>query len=265
MERQIVVEPLQKEFTLDIKDAFRQKRATSFASASPNSTLEKPIRLVQKKFDAESTMTDDRNKWREVSESQVTHKIVKIGKEEHLIPKDVLEKATEFGSDKLKIHTILRGDMPVEAKTRICGVMYGHAKAKREGEYTELAEILKGRYAVGTIALRSNEFQVVMTADADGKIQIFKLADESQMYDEPIVPLFEVNKEIVELERQILDAKAVESFDFGEFRDSRVQTEEKIIEEFVMNGELPEIVTQKMEENKQENELERLKALANGG
>ena len=262
MERQIVVEPLQKEFTLDIKDAFRQKRATSFASASPNSTSDNPIRLVQKKFDAESTMTADRNKWQEVDNASVTHKIVKIGKEEHLIPKDVLEKATEFGSEKLKIHTFLKGDMPTDAKTRICGVMYGHAKAKREGDYVELAELLKGKHAVGTIAVRSNEFQVVLTADEQGKIVIFKLADESQLYDEPIVPNFELNKEIVELERSIVEKTAKDDFDFSEFRDSRVEKEENIIEDFVVNGALPEEAIAKVQETQEQDELARLKALA---
>ena len=255
MEKQILVEPLKKSFTISLKDANRQKRNRSYSNASDCCG----VKLCQKKY----CSTCDK----ELKSGDCQRKIVKIGKSEHLIDANALTQVQEQleQMDELKVHTIL-DKLPKEAEDRRDSLVYALPSEKKEAQYKELATILKHKIAVGNGVFRNNEFQVLLSVGDDGIIRIWKLVEESQRYDfspEAIAEKLQkvqLNEEIVALEKQIIDKNTIDGFDVTQFRDSRAEFEERVIEDFVLHGKTPEIKPT-INKEAQTNELERLKAL----
>jgi non-homologous end joining protein Ku len=193
---------------------------------------------------------------------------VKIGKEEHLIGADALEQVSEsLDREQLNVGVFL-SEMPKGASDRVQGVMYAFPVDKKEAQYKELAELLKGRVAVAKGVVRNNELQMLLTVGDDGVIRFTQLVEESQRYPfspQEIAQKLEkasLNPQVIAVEQKILDKKTADSYDVTEFRDSRLAREEKVIEEYVLNGTVPEIVKE-VRQAEEQDELARLQALAN--
>ena len=258
MERNIYIEPLGKLFSVELKDANRERRNRSFSNAAPCcSTPENPVKLKQEMRCAQCGESVDRK--------VCTHKIVDIAKKSYLISADLLEQVQEQMErmDRLTVQAVLSQE-PVGAADRYDVLVYVLPVEKRAAEYVELSALLKGRVAVGKGVFRSNEFQFVMSVGEDGIVRIRKLVDEAQ-HTTPALDVAGVamNSQIVELENRILDRRQASDFDITGFRDSRVAEEERIIEEVVLHGKIPEMPAVAMVQKADQDEVERLKALLN--
>lgn len=253
MEREVVIEPLgSKRFKLELKDANRATLSRSYANASDCCG----VKLKQEKFCSGC---------RKPVEGTPQRKLVKIGKEEHLIEAAALDGAMEQleRMDSIVITSFLKA-LPEEVEDRFDALIYGLPAEKKSADYKELVELLEGNVAIGHGVFRNNEFQVLLTVGKDGIVRLRKLVEESRRYgisDEAVRKALasEVNGQIIELERQIVAKKAIESFDFSTFKDTRAVIEEKVIEDFVLNGKVPEVRV--VEEQQATSEIERLKAL----
>jgi hypothetical protein len=252
MERTIQIDALQKSFNIGIKDAVKKGRTRSFGNAT-NCCGEK---VTQKKFcsvcDGDVTGTD------------FARKIVKIGKSEHLINAQALKQVKDSvaENDIIRVHTIVR-KLPEGMSDRQDSYVYV-TPSKKVGDFLELRELLNDFYAIGTAGFRGSEYEIVLTSGSDGRIRLHKLVEQSQMYDKPEADVSgQVNEAIVSMEKDILEKNAVKDYDFSQFRDTRAEAEEKMIEDVVLHGKQPDVaetiaeVTQKSDDD----ELERLQAL----
>jgi len=249
MEKEILIEPLQKRFRVSVKDANKASRNRSYSNAS---------NCCGTKLSQEKKCSG----CGEVLKSgDCQRKIVKIGKEEHLIEATALKQCQEnFDSGEIVLSSFM-DKRPEGAEDRFGGLVYASPSDKRDAEYDELRKVLKNKVAIGKGVFRNNEFQVIVEVGADNLIRIRKLVEETQRYDRPEVPpSMNVNQEIVEVERQIVEKATVDDFDVTEFRDTRSAMEEKVIEDFVLNGTVPEI-KREVKQVQELSELERLKAL----
>lgn len=258
-ERVVLIEPLQKRYVVGVKDANRDKRNRSYSNASPCcSKTGHPVKLRQEMKCAECGNDVDRK--------TCTHKVVKIGKEEHLIGADLLDGVLDQLEqvEEIRIHTIMEKE-PEGANDRYDSLLYGTPAEKKAKDYKELVETLRGRVAVANGVFRNNEFQVLVTVGDDNVLRFRKLVEESQRYgfDEDAVAsamATPVPEQVIDIQRKILDKKKVEEFDVKQFKDSRAAMEEQIIEDIVVNGKVPE-VKPVLVQAQEENEVERLKAL----
>ncbi len=250
MEKEILVEPLQKRFKVSVKDANKQSRNRSYSNAS---------NCCGSKLSQEKKCSGCGEK---VASGECQRKIVKIGKEEHLIEASALKQCQEtFAESGEIVLSTFMDKRPEGSEDRFGSLVYASPAEKRDAEYDELRKVLKNKVAIGKGVFRSNEFQVIVEVGADNLIRIRKLVEESQRYDAPEVPAeMELNGEIVDLERAIIEKAVVDEHDVTEFRDTRSAMEEKVIEEFVLHGKVPEI-KQEVKQEQETNELERLKAL----
>ena len=250
-ERKIVIEPLQKGFNLSLKDANRQKRNRSYVNASNCCG----VKLKQEKFCSACN--------EKVGYGDCQRKIVKIGKEEHLIEASALKQATDAleAMEDMQLHTFLK-QRPTDAEDRFEALVYAYPAKKQEAQYAELVAILKGRTAIGKAVFRGNEFQILVEVGDDNRIRIRKLVDEDQRYEMQELQLDNApNEQIVELERTILDKATKDDYNVKQFKDTRAEIEEKVIEDFVLNGTIPE-VKKEVAQAQENDELARLKALA---
>lgn len=255
MEKIIVVEPLQKRFTVSVKNANKEARNRSYSNASDCCG-------AKLKQDKKCSSCGEI-----VYATECKRKIVKIGKEEHLIDASALKQVQESLSnvEELSLHTFLK-ELPKGSEDRFDSLMYAVPVEKKEAQYKELQEILKDRIAIGKGVFGTNEYQVVVSVGEDDVLRIRKLVEESQRYDfepeEALAALVNVklSEDVVQIENKILDKKSVDSFDLTEFRDMRSEYEERVIEDFVLNGRVPE-VKKEVEQQQTQSELERLKQL----
>ena len=254
MNKQIYVEPLQMSFEVKLKDANRQKRNRSFSNASP---------CCQAKLKQDKLCSTCNEK---VATQDCRHKIVKIGKTEHIIDSDVLDSVQDSLSamENVKITSFLT-TLPEQSDDLFDSLMYAFPVDKKESQYKELAEIIDRRYAVGTAVFRNNEYQIIMSVGTDGVIRVRKLIDYSQRYDfAPVAITSSLNnaqarQQIIDIGRKLVDKHTVSTFDFSQFRDSRTEYEDKIIEEYVLNGRKPDV--QEITQQRTDDDVERLKAL----
>jgi hypothetical protein len=254
MERQILIEPLQKRFTVALKNANKEARNRYYPNASDCCG----VKLKQEKFCSSCNA--------KVEGVETRRKIIKIGKAEHLIESKALKQVKESleAMETLEIHTFLK-ELPANAEDRFDNLVYVLPVEKKLAQYSELIELLKGKVAVGKGVFNGNEYQFVVSVGSNNVIKLRKLVEQSQIYDINMDLVSEavktsLNPQIIALERQIIDRKLSTAFDISQFRDSRTEYEEKIIEEFVINGTVPEIKTE-IAETQEQDELERLKAL----
>ena len=246
-----------KRFVVGIKNAYRQKRNRYLPNASPNSTDTEIYPLIQKKF---CPKTDE-----EISSDMISHKILKVGKTQYLVPSNVLKLAQEFDSNEIVFNTYLEADaLPDNMTERVENIIYAE-QTKDKSAYCELAKLLDGRVAVGTGVFGNNEYQVCARTNSDGRVVMYLLADEEQMYDKTEITQAQFCEEIVALESQLLSKAEIKpsDYDVTKFRDSRAEREEQILTEFVIEGKLPEVAEIKIEAKREsdEAEKERLKAL----
>ena len=251
--KQIYIEPIQTTYDVKFKDANKQKRNRTFSNASPccNALLKQEKRC------------SDCNEI--VATADCKHKIITISKQQYLIDSAVLQQIQDNLSaeaDKVKIHSFL-SELPAQAEDYYDSLVYVLPVPKKEQHYAELSAILKDKYAVGTAVLRNNEYQVILSVGDDNCIRLRKLIDASQRYD--IVfeqPNTEPRSQIINLSNQIISKKLKDSYDFSAFKDSRSEYEEKVIEEYVVNGKMPELA--KIQTQSASDDLARLQALLEG-
>jgi hypothetical protein len=258
MERNIYIEPLGKLFAVELKDANRDRRNRSYSNAAPCcSTAENPVKLKQEMQCAQCGNAVDRK--------GCTHKIVDIAKKSYLISAALLDQVQEQMEmmEKITVQAVLAKE-PDGAADRYDSLVYVLPVEKRATEYVELLALLKGRVGVGKGVFRSNEFQILVTVGDDGVIRLRKLVEEQQHNVVSLPELsVQVNQKIIELENAILDRKeTVASFDLTQFRDSRVAEEERIIEDVVLHGKVPDVAPMvAMQQRVEADEVERLRVL----
>lgn len=252
VERTIRIDALQKAFTVGVRDAYKQKRNRSFSNASNCCGA----KVKQKKL---CSVCDG-----DVEVKECNRKIVKIGKEEHLMNADALKQITSnlAGQMEMNVHTFVE-QLPTEAVDKFDSLAYLIPAKKKEGEYVELREVLKGRIGIGKAVFRGNEYEIVLTVGDDGMIRLRKMVEQGQLYDVPSVDVdAPMNSEIIELERQIVSKTTKDSYDFSTFRDTRAEAEEQMIEDVVLHGKQPDVQTvQKVVQKSDNDELARLKEL----
>lgn len=258
MQKTVVIEPLQKRFEVSLNSANRKKRNRYYSNASPCCN----VRLKQeKKCSACEKLVEN---------GSVTHKIATIGKEEYLIEADELKQVKDQleAMEEMRVHTFLK-KRPKGAEDRFDSLYYAKPAKKQEAQYAELREILNGRTAIGNVVIRSNEYQALIEVGSDGILRFRTLVEEGQRYDFDAQAINseiegkQPSQEIIDLERQILDKNSTDTYDITEFRDTRSEYEEQVIEEYVLHGRAPDTTTKpKVQEQAEQSELERLKALA---
>lgn len=250
------VEPLQKRFKVRVRNAYKQKRNRSLSNASNCCGA----KLVQEKKCSVCEGV--------VQSSECTRKIVKIGKDEHLVNARALQDIRKrMDGDEIRVHTVV-SELPEEVQDRFGALLFGMPAKNGELEYRELVEVIGRRVCIGVMAERGNEFEVVVTVGRDGRLRVRKLVEQSQLYDVPDVPQSPIGGEVVALEQQVLEKACVASYDFGVFRDGRAELEEQLIEDVVLHGKRPdeqEELVQKNVEKDAQQEVERLRALLSGG
>jgi len=176
-------------------------------------------------------------------------------------------------ADDIVITSVLK-KFPFEARERIDGVAralpLGAKKSADQLEankqYAQVVKILQaaGGFAVGTTVFGNYEFQVVLEATDDG-LNIYKLASESRMYDfdreatKDVIKSAPVNPQLVELSAKVLEKSAADKL--PDFKPVKEEMTEKLIEDFVLHGKLPEVSIAEVKESKEKDELEQLRAL----
>lgn len=261
MERTIYVEPIAKRYTVEVKDANKSGVNRSYRVASPCCSREgHPVLRKEEMKCAECGKV--------VSTKECTHKIVSVGKEEFLVEsallKDVVDQMEKH--DEIVLKAFLDSE-PEGTQDRYDALVYCFPNEKKAKEYKELAQTLKGKFAIGTGVFRGNEYQVVVTVGDDGLLRMRKMVEETRRYPldvEAVTALLnkvEVSAQVIDLQRKVLDKKKAESYDVKVFRDRRGEMEEKIIEDIVVHGRVPSFAPRIVEEQKAESEVERLKAL----
>jgi len=254
MERTIQIDALNKPFKVEVKDAVKGQRNRSFSNAT--NCCGKVVK--QKKF---CSVCDG-----DVTGQDFQRKIVKIGKSEHLIDAQALKQVSDRikGEDIIKVHTIV-SELPDDVSDRMDSFVWITA-GKKVNDYAELKELFTDVYGIGTAGFRGNEYEVVLMTGGDGRVRCVKLVEQSQIYDKPDNDVVgQYNEQIVAMEKDILGKKAIDKYDFSQFRDTRAEQEETMIENVVIHGIQPDVVeTMKVVTQKSdEEELERLKALMN--
>lgn len=251
-ERTIKVEVLNKTFGVGLMPVAKAKRNRSWLNASDCCG----VKLQQ---DKKCTACQ-----KEVKATECQRKIVKVGKEEYLVKAEDIDNALESmeSQEELVIHTFLP-KLPENIQDRVDGIDYMAPIEKKEKDYKELQALLKGRFAVGKIVIRSNEYEVIVSVGTDGVIRMQKLVEQTQLYDKPTISMDNVSlsEEIISLECSIIEKKMKSEYNFTEFKDTRSKVEEDIIEQVVLHGEVPQIVVKKVEIQKENDEVARLKAL----
>lgn len=255
MERQINILPLKKRFSVTLKSANKEARNKYYPNASDCCG----VKLKQEKFCSSCNA--------KVEGVDTQRKIVKLGKDEHLISSQALKQVKETleQQEDIELHTFL-GTMPEGAEDRYDGLLYAYPADKRLGQYAEIVAVLKDKYAVGKAVFNGNEYQIIAYIGSDSVLRIRKLVEEGQRYDfnrESVQEALKtpVNAQIIELEKAILGKELRADFDVTQFRDQRQEYEERVIEEFVLGGKVPELVVKEIAEAQENDELERLKAL----
>lgn len=255
MNSRIRIEPIQKEFVVRTKDANKQKRNRSFSNASP-------CHHAKLKQEKRCSVCNEH-----ISTTACQHKIVKIGKDEHIIPAEALKSVQDVLAQQETITiTKVLDKVPVEAEEWYEGLVWVTPEEKKEQQYAELSQLFADKVGVGTAVFRNNEYQVILKM-TNGVLSLRKLVEQSQKYDidkdnAQRIAKQQVNQDILDLEKQILNKKTESDIDLSEFRDTRAEYEEKIIEEYVLNGEIPQTITTTTQDTKEQDELQRLKALA---
>ena len=252
-ERTIRIEALKKSFSIGVKDAYKQKRNRSFSNASNCCGSA----LKQKKLCSSCEQ--------DISATECERKIIKLGKEEHLIDAQALKQITEklAEQEEIVIHTFVE-ELSQDAQDRYEGLSFITPIAKKQSDYIELREILKGRVAIGRAVFRSNEYEVLISVGTDNRIRVRKLIEQGQLYDLPDATIdAPINQQIVGIEKQILAKATINGYDFAQFRDTRAETEEKIIEDMILHGKQPVIseVAKEVTHKTDNEELARLQEL----
>jgi len=266
MEREILIEALgNKRFKVELKDANKATLSRSYANATDCCG----VKVKQEKFCSACRKKVVSSIDNSETETECSRKIVKIGKTEHLINAEKLDNAIEQLEQMDSIClTAFLSHKPEGIEDRYDAMVYVAPADKKASDYKELQEILKGRIAVGKGVFRSNEYQILMEVGADGIVRIRKLVEESRRYAFDAVKvanelaIVSVNQQVVDIEKQILDRKAIASYDFSRFKDARAVVEEQVIEDCVLNGnEAPIVPKNIVKEQKESDELARLQAL----
>ena len=267
--KQIYVAPLQKEFTVEVDTANRKAKSTSYRSAcscAEVTTSTKGKKVVLGKFRQEMRCEKCNV---EKSASTDTRKIVKVGTDELLIDASAIASAQQAleAIENVKLHTFLN-KKPTGTEDRIESLIYDFPADKKAKHYAELAKLLKGRWAIGNGVFGKNEYQVLATCGDDDVVRFWTLVEERNRKDHnfeecaSVVNGINLPEQVVALENELLDKATVDDYDLTKFVDTRTEVEQNVIEDFVVNGKLPEAPpTAQIEEEQAEDEVARLKAL----
>ena len=260
MEYKINVKQLGKSFNLDISygDTFKKSKNRTYASASPYSPTG---RLISKKFCSDTG--------KEVKSEEITHSIYKVGKQEFRIPKSKLKEIREklaSSSNEITIKAILRKDNSNIPIFKIDGGKWVSPTKKGERDYLELKELCKDYLLIGEAVFKSNSMEVILSTIND-RLILLKLASSDRMTKSPDLDGLqgiEINKEILEMEKKILERNIVDDYDFNKFIDKRNELEDELIEKIAIDGEeFPAIKddSSSRDSKEVESEMERLKKL----
>jgi len=197
-------------------------------------------------------------------------RLVKTGaKEFKPLEKRRFDEAEERLPEKglFVVRTLRSIDAVRAADDRVAKTMYLAPQEKGEAEYCEAVAILKDTAAVGSMTLRSNNYEGVLdVVQRNGAefLRIRLLIEDGQYNGVPQVAQMEVGGAKVELLRKVLgSAKSDEPYDFSQFRDVAVAECERLVETLALGGELPELKQEAMAQKSADEEAE-LKALAEG-
>lgn len=256
MEQVIELPHLNKSFSVEVTGGtFKDATNRSFSNASP--CCKKELKQDKKCSACGNT----------VANSEVTEKIIKIGKQTIILPADRLkgiQEDIESRATGINVKAVVKKagfDIPMD---RIDGGKYCSPANKRVKDFVELRELCKDFVLIAEATFKSNTYEVlVMTVN--NNLVILKLAAESRMYKSPDLSGVEdiaVNPAVIEVEKQILGKVAVAEHDFTTFKDLRAEQVDSLIEAVALGGELP-VFESKVEAavKQEEDELERLKAL----
>lgn len=260
MEYVIEIPQLRKQFNIDVSygDTFKSAKNRSYASASPYSETG---RLVQKKFCSDTG--------KEVDNSEVTHSIYKVGKQEFRIPKDRLKQIRDSiasGSTDIKVKAILKKDVVLPIH-RVSGAKYIEPAKKRARDFVELREYCKDFYLVGEAVFKSNSYEVVLTTYQE-KVVLIMMASEDRMSKSPDLDGLqgiELDATILGMEKKLLEKNSTTEYNWTDFVDMRQEKEDELIEKIAIDGEeMPLIVdkpTPEATETATESRLEELKKM----
>lgn len=260
MERNIYIEPLQKRFTVGIKNTAKTLRNPSFLNASDCHGAP----LKEEKYCAQCKAKEGTAH----TKGKTQRKLAKVGGEIIPISAQILAdvKAQYDNAGDVRITAFLKSS-PKGTAERISDAKWCVPAEKQIGAYAELGRLLEGRVGVGTAVFNGNEYQVVLTKADNGLVMLQSLVDETMMYAmnaEEIkreVEQAKVPENIVDMEKKLLERKTVKEFDLTEHRDGRIAQIQEIIEQAVLTGEVPKVVENKVAEKQEVDEEARLAKL----
>lgn len=251
----IDVPQLGKQYSVDVghNNTYKSARNRTFASESPH---QKGAKLVQKKY---CSATGN-----EVQNSEVTNKLLKIGKEYISIPNEQLKEIQDniAGSEtEIKIKSVLkRTELPYY---RVEGAKWVKPTV-RTRDYVELRELCKDFTLIGEAVFRSNSYEVALATE-DNQLIVVLFATESRMSQKPNLDNLqgiEVRQDILDMAKANLESEAVDNHDFSKFEDKRTQQVDELLEKVALGEPLPVVskATTTVVAEDEDAELERLKA-----
>jgi len=255
----IYVESLEKGFSLDLKSIDREAKTKSY----PQSSDCCGNKLNRKEFCSkcnEQVLGKTKRKLVDVSKIRLPDGSIPMVDVSLL---DEIKKQLDDVSE-VRVSQFTK-ELPADASERYERMMKAGIVDKKLNDYKEMQELLRGRYGVGMGNFGGCQRKVILYLDAQGVICMRKLTSDDQQVafdsEEVLTRLasVKIDQELLDIEKQIVDQATKPLTDVG-YKDMRVAMEEELIEK-VLSGEQPTPVAPKLQEQKVENEKDRLKRL----
>lgn len=259
VERMIWISQLEKGFSVDLKQIDREAKTKYYPSATDCCS-------------AKVNRKDFCSRCGELSNGKTHRKIVDVSKirlPDGSIPMvdvsllDEIKKQLDDVSE-VRVSQFTK-ELPADASERYERMMKAGIVDKKLNDYKEMQELLRGRYGVGMGNFGGCQRKVILYLDAQGVICMRKLTSDDQQVafdsEEVLTRLasVKIDQELLDIEKQIVD-QATKPLTDVSYKDMRVAMEEELIEK-VLSGEQPTPIAPKLQEQKVENEKDRLKRL----
>lgn len=237
-------------FQLDITKITKTEKNRSY----PNLSNCCGTLLVQKKFcsNCSAEIVDDCQK-----------KQFKLGKQTYSIPAAHLEEIKKQLDDNKIIIYEYRDMSEIDPLCYADTVFSSKQYSKAKREYIEYMELLQttGKVGIGLTNISSRPYPV-MIYHYKGHICIRLLHFANEMVPQPAIDYVPVNKEKLDLLRKIMALNTTsEQFELEEYKNSRQEKEEELIEMVLEGKELPKLETVEVKQADESDEILRLKAL----
>lgn len=223
-----------KKFAVSITSANKQTRGFSLPNESPHKH-DTPAEMGVKSYCKGCG---------ELTEEKSTHKLFRIGKEDHRIPIEAINaiKTREEKSDIVLTFPPIDVDKVYASWADLDDWFddqkYVEQVEKKEGDYGLLKEALRGKMAFGKAKFGFNEYAIVLYVAQNNKLRLRQLVEPSQRYSEHEEKQVSVSQAMVDVLKQIAEKKQVELPALNEFAEDSSRKAVQALIERAVNGEV---------------------------